>query len=180
MLYSVDDTRQLPDAFDTLVELHQKRRNLLGEPGSFASERFAGFHREVTERLLRAGQLRLQWLELDGLPAAAEYQLVGNGIVYAYQSGIEPELEELSPGRLVTMASIRQAIEQGHRAFDFLRGDEPYKQHWRAEPRDCLEIRAVANHATAKWRHGLWLAGSGTKQLVKKSLELCHLGKRSS
>lgn len=170
VLHTVQRARELSGAMDILVDLHQRRWSSTGQPGCFASSRFNSFHRELAGHLLRAGQLRLQWLEFDRRPIAAEYQLVGDGIVFAYQSGIDPDMEEVSPGRLITMATIRQAIEQGYRAFDFLRGDEPYKQHWRAEPRDCLEIRAVADTQAAQWRHGLWLAGSGTKKLVKSGL----------
>ncbi len=170
VLHTVQRARELPAAMEILVDLHQRRWQAAGQPGCFASSRFASFHREVAGLLLRTGQLRLQWLELDRRPVAAEYQFVGNGIVYAYQSGIDPDMEEFSPGRLITMATIRQAIEQGYRAFDFLRGDEPYKHNWRAEPHDCLEIRAIADTSTAQWRHGLWLAGNGTRKLVKSGL----------
>ena len=41
--------------------------------------------------MLRAGQLRPGWLEVDRRPVVAEYQLTGDGVVYAYQSGIDPE-----------------------------------------------------------------------------------------
>ena len=35
------------------------------------------------------------------------------------------------PGRLITLASLQLAIAEHRRAFDFLRGDEAYKAHWR-------------------------------------------------
>ena len=41
---------------------------------------------------------------------------------------------ELRPGELANMAAVRNAIEHGQRAYDFLRGDEEYKSRWRAEP----------------------------------------------
>ena len=39
-------------ALDVLIDLHQKRRQMLGEPGCFASPQFTAFHREVARRLL--------------------------------------------------------------------------------------------------------------------------------
>ena len=118
-------------------------------------------------RLLREGQLRLHWLELDGKAAAAEYHLAGAGIVYAYQSGVDPDLLDQEPGRLITMATVRRAIEQGDRAFDFLRGDEPYKSHFRARPRESFDVRVVPNRVTARLRDNLYRARGNVKQWIK-------------
>ena len=86
-----------------LVDLHQRRRRSLGEPGCFASQAFHDFHREVVERLLDRGQLRISWLELDGTPAAAEYHFADRTATYAYQGGVDPDRLEEEPGRLSTI-----------------------------------------------------------------------------
>ena len=39
-------------AFEILVDLHQKRRGMLQQPGCFASPSFTAFHRELAERFL--------------------------------------------------------------------------------------------------------------------------------
>jgi CelD/BcsL family acetyltransferase involved in cellulose biosynthesis len=56
------------------------------------------------------------------------------------------------PGRLSTILCLRRAIEEGHQRFDFLRGDEPYKAHWRAEPRTTYDYRVVPNRRLARLR----------------------------
>jgi len=164
------------DEFETarriLIDLHQRRRTALGEPGCFSSVRFAAFHNDVMPSLLADGRLRLSWVELDGRPAAAEYHVADGGVVYAYQAGIEPELLEHGPGRLANLMTIRQAIQRGDRAFDFLRGDEPYKAHWRAKPRACVDIRVVPTGISARIRHGVWLTGVGMKRWLKNGLGL--------
>lgn len=174
VLHSVRQIDELPWAIDLLIDLHQRRRLSLGQPGCFASPRFTAFHREVIPRLLLAGQLQLDWLELDGKPIAVEYQLAAGGVIYAYQSGIDPDALRRQPGRLITLATIRRAIEQGYRSYDFLRGDEPYKAHFRALPRPSLEARVVPNRTSAQLRHGLWLAGSNVKRLIKSSLKMAE------
>lgn len=73
----VETPADLAEAWPTFVDLHQRRRQSLGEPGCFASERFAAFHAELAAALLERGQLRLSWVELDGRPAAAEYHFAG-------------------------------------------------------------------------------------------------------
>jgi CelD/BcsL family acetyltransferase involved in cellulose biosynthesis len=169
VLHSVRQTGELPQAIDLLVDLHQRRRRALGEPGCFASPRFTAFHREVMPQLFREGRLQLHWLELDGKPVAVEYHLAGGGIVYAYQSGIDPDALDRQPGRLITLAVLRRAIEQGYRALDFLRGDEPYKAHYRARPRPSFTVRVVPDRTAAQLRHGLWLAGSNVKRWMKRA-----------
>jgi CelD/BcsL family acetyltransferase involved in cellulose biosynthesis len=161
---------QLEIAWDRLVDLHQRRRNSLGQPGCFASPRFANFHRDVAERLLAEEKLQLSWLELDGEPVAAEYVLSGLSSCYAYQSGLAPERIEESPGQLSLICAIRQAIDSGHRRFDFLRGDEPYKAHWRAEPHATLHVQVVPPRVGARWRYQSWSqvqqAGRWMRELV--------------
>jgi CelD/BcsL family acetyltransferase involved in cellulose biosynthesis len=159
---------ELPEAMDILVDLHQRRRQSLGEPGCFASPPFLGFYRDVVPELLRRGQVQLYWLELDGKPAAAEYHLQGDGVLYVYQAGVNPELLEQSPGNVINLMILRQAIERGFRGYDFLRGDEGYKARFGAHPRPTFGWRVVPPRAAAQVRHNLWLAGSNVKQWLKK------------
>jgi CelD/BcsL family acetyltransferase involved in cellulose biosynthesis len=172
VLHVVEQMGELPRGIEILIDLHQRRRRSLGGRGCFSSQRFDAFHREVMSELLRAGQLLLCWLELDGRPVAAEYQLAGDGVVYAYQAGVEPEALAEQPGRMIMLATLRRAIEGGCRGFDFLRGDEPYKAHFRAQPRPSLEVHVVPNRTSARVRHNLWLAGNNVKQWVKGGLKL--------
>ena len=164
VLHTVERRDDLPLAWEILVDLHQLRHLSLGEPGCFASRQFADFHRDVAPKLLSAGQLLLHWVELDGRPVAAEYHLGCNGTIYAYQAGIEPEALNISPGHLAHCLTVRRAIKCGYGTFNFLRGDEPYKAHWRARPCQSLEIRLAPPRAGAQVRLGLWLAGSSAKR----------------
>lgn len=152
----VDSPGQFDTAWEILVDLHQRRRNSLGEPGCFASPRFANFHREVAGRLLDAGQLQLSWLELDGQPASAEYNFSDSTTTYAYQGGIDPDRTTDKLGQLSLIKTIQHAIGVGHLQFDLLRGDEPYKAHWRAVPHKTLDMQVVSTHTGAKWRYQSW------------------------
>jgi len=174
-LHVVERPDELRQGLDVLVRLHQRRRESLGDRGCFSSARFAAFHEETARRLLELGSLRLVWLSVDGRTVAAEYQVLGESVVYAYQSGIEPTALEHEPGRLITVATLRHAIAEGRRAFDFLRGDESYKAHWRAQPRPTQDIRVLAEARGARLRHNLWLAGGNVKNWIKKSLTLSRV-----
>ncbi|MBI3838936.1 MAG: GNAT family N-acetyltransferase [Planctomycetia bacterium] len=171
-LHEARSEAELDRGWEMLTWLHRRRRESLGDPGCFASPRFAVFHVATSRRLLHTGNLRLVWLEVDGRAVAAEYQVLGPGVVYAYQSGIEPAALSLAPGRLITLAMLKRAIAEGRRAFDFLRGDEEYKAHWRAEPRPTQDIRVVSNAPGARLQHNLWLARGNVKNWLKQSLKL--------
>lgn len=161
-------TAALPDelqrGLEILVELHGRRRGELGQRGAFAKPDFAAFHQEAAEQLLADKILRLSWIEFDGRPVAAEYQLLGMHAVYAYQSGIDPAALECEPGRLAMMATLRRAIEDGYRWFDLLRGDEPYKAHWRARPRASLEICVFPGHGADWLRQCALVAGQQARR----------------
>ncbi|HEY4593430.1 MAG TPA: GNAT family N-acetyltransferase, partial [Thermoanaerobaculia bacterium] len=92
--------------------------------------------------------------------------------VYFYQSGFDPAHSALSPGTLLVAQAIRRAIEEGKTAFDFLRGDEPYKRRWKPqrEYRTLRKIRAVAGiQGTfgARWNR----MGSELKSKVRAHLK---------
>jgi len=173
----VKRVEQLPPAMDTLIDLHQRRWRGAGKPGCFASTRYEAFHRELAAHLLRAGHLNLSILHLDGTPAAAQYAYTGGGIVYSYQAGVDPERRDDEPGRLAQAMVIRWAIEHGYRGFDLLRGDEPYKPHWRAEPTASHHVRIVAPQSIAQWRHRIWLAGRSAKHWSRGGLALLPGGR---
>jgi CelD/BcsL family acetyltransferase involved in cellulose biosynthesis len=172
VLRTAHDAATLDEGLNILVDLHQRRRQSLDQPGCFASERFTSFLRDAASRLLAARMLRLHWIELSGVPAAAEFQLCGAGMTYAYQAGVNPALLHEEPGRLINIATLRAAIEEGCKGFDFLRGDEPYKAHWRAVPRETVTYRIVPQRTLSQIRHGVWLAGDSVKSWVKTGLEL--------
>ncbi|HVW03019.1 MAG TPA: GNAT family N-acetyltransferase [Planctomycetaceae bacterium] len=152
---------------DILIDLHQRRWRSLGDCGCFDSPRFTAFHREVVEAMRSIGALRLSWLEYEGQPVAAEYHLGRGGVVYAYQSGVDPDQLDLEPGRMIAVATIKQALDEGYASFDFLRGDESYKPHWRAVPQRMVRLRIVPARFTSQCRHRLWLAVQAARQWWK-------------
>lgn len=146
-----------------LQRLHEQRRQSLGGDGCFSTPRFNEFLHEAAERFLALERLQLDWLEIGGRPAAVEFKLLGRDSLYYYQTGMDPSLADESPGWLLQIASLRRAIDDGRRGFDFLRGDEEYKASWGARPCPLADVRIVSRRPGAEWRHRLWLAGSRTK-----------------
>jgi len=153
---------ELDRVFPMFVDLHQRRRQSLGQPGCYASKRFAAFHQEVSRRLFAEGKLRLLWTELDGRPVAAEYDFIDGQTAFYYSTGVEPDAMADHPGWLAMIGSLRRAIDEGCRRFDFLRGDEAYKCSWGAKRCPTVETRIIARRPLARARHAAW---SGRQQL---------------
>jgi CelD/BcsL family acetyltransferase involved in cellulose biosynthesis len=173
----VGTAAELERGFEILIDLHQKRRASLSQAGCFASPQFTGFHREVAQRMLAGGRLRLLWIELEGRPVAIEYGFAAGGGVYYYQGGFEPASASECPGTLMCMASLKLAIEEGRAWFDFLRGDEPYKMSWRAEATPLRQMRVVARRPSARARHAAWRTGETIKRWAKQGLNMAEAWK---
>ena len=56
-------------------------------------------------------------------------------VVSFYTTGYDPEYARFGPGRDLMAHAIGAAIAEGATEFDFLRGDEAYKDHWGARLR---------------------------------------------
>ena len=161
---------QLLDCWPTLVDLHQRRREALGEPGCFACANFTKFLHNATLKLGESGKAAIFVLKEDQRPLAVEHQLIGSKTVYAYQSGLDPDRMDIAPGKLANYVTIQSAIYQKKTQFDFLRGDEPYKSLWRAQPIPCKDIRVISNRMSAQVKHQIWAKSQQLKGWMKGTI----------
>jgi len=167
--HQVTKPSELEEAWQILIDLHQRRRNALGDAGCFASPEFTNFHRDVSSQLLAHGQLRLSWIELDGAPFTAEYHFSSPDTIYTYQSGMDTNRLKESPGRLAYLLATKRAIEEGFTHLDFLRGDERYKAHFRAVAKPTLDYHVFPNRPLARLRGQMITAAMTVKDWVKQS-----------
>jgi CelD/BcsL family acetyltransferase involved in cellulose biosynthesis len=143
---------ELDEALDALFDLHQKRWNAVLLPGVLGGSRTQVFHRLAARRLMDRGWLRLHITRVDGRIVAALYCFRYRESTLYYLGGFAPELAKYSLGTVLTAHAIRHAISEGCAEFDFLRGDEPYKQRWLPESRVNARLlvphqRSVRSHA---------------------------------
>src|SRR5262249_25916433 len=138
----------------------------------FAGEAFGKFLHEVSQEFFRSDRLCMIRTEFAGKTIAVGLNFRGGKVTYAYQVGIDPESLAENPGWLVHAALIQHAIATGQSGIDFLRGDEPYKAHLRAQPRPCKEIRVVPSRLRSQLWHAAWRTGTTVKDLLKTSLTL--------
>ena len=75
---------------EELFELHQKRWQSEGQPGSFSSlTRRRRFYQDLSAVLLQRNWLEFWLLEIDGKTVAADYGFRYGDTVYALQAGFD-------------------------------------------------------------------------------------------
>jgi len=135
---------RLDEGWGHLLRLHEQRWDGAGG-GAFRDPRTERLQRAFADEMAKRKKLWLATLDLDGQAAAAWYGFTSDGTVYFYQGGRDPRWERESVGQVLMGIMIQRAIQQGYRAFNFLRGDDRYKQQWtsaRHTTREAVILRS--------------------------------------
>ncbi|TWT80715.1 hypothetical protein CA13_21610 [Planctomycetes bacterium CA13] len=160
---------QVTECLDGLIELHQRRWNTVGEPGTYSDERLRDFVHDVARDMCDRDRLHLLELQLDGKSIGSTLNFMGgNGCMYVYSTGYDIDASKHEPGRVLTALSLKFAHDHRMTGVEFLRGDEPYKQRIGAEPTRLLELRIVAPRLWAKVCHTAWAAQFELKQWARR------------
>jgi CelD/BcsL family acetyltransferase involved in cellulose biosynthesis len=142
-LVEVAKPETLAEFLEDLFRLHASRWLRSGQPGVLADEKAKEFHRQAAPKLLARGILRLYRLRMKDQTLAVLYALFGGSTVFCYLQGHDPDYASLSPGTYLMFAVMEDAILAGMRKFDLLRGEEGYKQHWRAQAEATYRIQLL-------------------------------------
>ena len=117
-----------PDLINKLVALdNQKHPHRLTPP-------FIGVYPDVFQTLIDdlgpRGWLYVALLELGARPIAYQFGFRCGGQLWAYTTAYDRSFARFSPGTLLLPAQLDYGFERGFREYDFLRGDEEYKNAW--------------------------------------------------
>lgn len=133
----------LDEALDALLALHAARWEAAGEPGVLADPRVQAFHRAAAPALMEAGLLRVGVVRHHGRIVAVLLGFADGRRGYSYINGVDQTVPGQSFGTLAFRLLIEDALAGGARAFHFLRGEEPYKYAWGAEPLTTVRRRVT-------------------------------------
>jgi CelD/BcsL family acetyltransferase involved in cellulose biosynthesis len=142
----IANERTLPEFLEAMMRLHGERWTKFGTSGVLAANNVRDFHRLAAPAFLQRGILRLYGLRLNGQLIATLYAFAERDVVYCYLQGFDPAYSALSPGAQILAAVIDDAIRDGKRSVDFLRGRESYKYAWGGRDQEtyqlCLRLHA--------------------------------------
>lgn len=123
------------DFLELLFDLHGRRLREKSQAGALDHEAVRSFHREAADLMQKRDMLRMHRLVLNGAAISVMYLFTTGESVFFYLSGFEPAAEHFSPGAVAVRYAIEQAVDEGKKNFDFLRGNEKYKHLWGAKDR---------------------------------------------
>jgi CelD/BcsL family acetyltransferase involved in cellulose biosynthesis len=136
--YVVDSAPQLAAAMSDFIDLHRKSAR---DKKDFWDEDLTQFFYTLAEELAETGYLKLFFLELNQVKAAALLCFDYDNQFLLYNSGYDPDLfAHLSPGNVLVSYTIEEAMRLGRTRYDFLRGDEIYKFRFGAEAEPVYDL----------------------------------------
>lgn len=115
-------------------------RQAPGDKAAFFTPDRERFFRRLAADLFLFGLARLDVLELDGEPVASTFSYDFRDSFSLYNSAFRADLAKHAPGMVLVGVLIEQAINNGKRIFDFLRGDEPYKKRFGPIPKPVYQV----------------------------------------
>lgn len=126
------DPQEIVERLPILIDLHLARWRKENLPGTMSRPGFAEFLRRICSVPPANSSCRLYLLTLEGKPAAALIMFFFGESALYYQAGWDPDspISNLSPAVVLMAHSIQDAIADGRRYYEFLRGDEAYKSRW--------------------------------------------------
>jgi CelD/BcsL family acetyltransferase involved in cellulose biosynthesis len=126
--YIVEDDSRLDAEMEELIAL------MVNDPdkAGFMTQAMRETFLEIARQACREGYLQLSFLEIDGRKAAGCIAFDYQNRIWVYNSGLNHEFVEYSPGWVLIAFLLRWANEHKRLEFDFLRGNEEYKYRFGA------------------------------------------------
>ncbi|HQU45729.1 MAG TPA: GNAT family N-acetyltransferase, partial [Pirellulales bacterium] len=132
-----DEAEALLDrAFDV------ERRSWKGTTGTALADSRAGeFYRRYAKRTADAGQFRIAFLHVGNQVAATQFGVVHGNRYWVLKVGYDPQIHRSSPGILLMVEAIKQAVAEGLETYELLGTVEPWIQVWTELERPCVSLR---------------------------------------
>jgi CelD/BcsL family acetyltransferase involved in cellulose biosynthesis len=127
----IKDESHTEKAMKTFFSLFKANRL---DKAAFMNDQMASFFRDMAQETARAGLLRLFFLDIDNSPVASVLCFEFGDRFYLYNNGYDLRFQKLGVGVLSKFLSIKAAIESSKKIYDFLKGDEPYKERMGGYP----------------------------------------------
>jgi CelD/BcsL family acetyltransferase involved in cellulose biosynthesis len=125
---------------DRFFALHRLSK---GEKAAFMTREAEAFFRDIADALAALGWLRLGVVRAYGEDAAVLMAFAYGDTLALYNAAYDPALASLSLGIASHAFALRDAIDQGFKIYDLLRGDEPYKYDLGAHDRWLVRVEAT-------------------------------------
>ncbi len=154
------DEWELASVFTTLKEMHQIQWNSRGFAGTFSEDRMYNFFVDISKVFFEKG-----WIEFSlATPIVDKTKYVAVDVcmtyknkVYLMHRGLDEDstYRKLGPGNVLLFARINEAINDGVKVFDMLRGSEEYKLRLATNIIHTNKIVIRSNYSGGRLRAGI-------------------------
>ncbi|MFB7495134.1 GNAT family N-acetyltransferase [Streptomyces sp. NPDC056161] len=161
-----------PDGTDAalrrLLELHRLQWQGRKVTPEHLRPRFAEHLVGAVGPMVRSGDAVVTEFRLDGEVVAVDLTLLSRSLVGGYLYGAHPRLRERRADVAVMLLDACAEQAAGCGSLSLLRGDEPYKHHWRPEP--VANRRLLLAHRTTAPLLSATLYGATARQRAGQAL----------
>jgi CelD/BcsL family acetyltransferase involved in cellulose biosynthesis len=133
----------------------------LDDPGD------AAFFRAVVEAHARRGVVHLTTLWLDGELGAYVLCFDDRGTFRMWNCRFDPRWSRFGVGKVAMDESVEHALSAGARVYDFMRGEEQYKDSYANDRVDLVDLFAWSNLVLAARGRALLTARAGVTRLER-------------
>jgi CelD/BcsL family acetyltransferase involved in cellulose biosynthesis len=134
--YIVEDAASLESEIDAFLKLME----FDPEKAKFLTPAMRDQMSATIRCAFQAGCLQLAFFQVNGAKAAAYLSFDYLNRLWVYNSGINPEFKDYSPGWVLLGYLLKWANDHGRAAFDFMRGNEDYKYRFGAVDRFVVRV----------------------------------------
>lgn len=134
----LEEVDAVQTALADFFNLHQRSS---AEKASFWTDQTKNFFTTLVSEAARAGLVKLFFLKIEEDRVATMLVFDYQDTYLLYNSGFDPNrYRQVSSGTVLTAYTIKHAIEQGRKNYDFLRGSEKYKFHLGGKPMPIFDL----------------------------------------
>ena len=137
-----EDRSAIKNAVNVFLDLFKKNRS---DKAAFMTDRMTDFFRSLADAMEASQMLRLFLLKLDNVYAAAVFGIDDGSTLSLYNNSYDNQFQSLSVGVISKALTIKYAIENGRKRYDFLKGAESYKHHMGGKPVPLYRCRIEFN-----------------------------------
>ena len=174
-----DDGDEVRDHVETLIRLHLAHWRHVNNPGTLGRPELSAFLKALCPAPSSNGRTRIYVLHHQDRPVAAVLVFWYGDSALFYQTGWDPAAARLSPGLVLVGWSIRDAIENGFKRYDFLRGDEGYKMRLTKSSRRTITLLLARTFLARKFLNAAQLKDS-VKRLVSPATPPASTGQNAA
>ena len=124
----IENPEQEPELLEKLVSLDHKKHLQRMSPPFIRSN--AKVIQSMFDSLGPRGWLYVALIEKGDQPIAFQLGFRCGKKLWDYAQAYDDDFSRLSPGKLLFAVILDYGFSHGHDEFDFLRGEDPYKQVW--------------------------------------------------